>query len=198
MHAPRTPLALALAAALAAALPGAASAQARHAGGSGLALGALVGFEDGSGDTGLALRGDVDVPLQALAPMVRLSFVGSLGYSRWTYHTAFFSDLNSTLNIFKLTPAVRFHFGQWPAVKPYADAGLGLHYARFSVRQRDPFGNVYTASDSDTNLHMRFAGGIVFPLAPTFGLGAEIDLTPYFGNVDNTSFSLLFAAVFRA
>jgi len=200
MHARRLSFALALAAAVA--VPGLASAQARRSTGStggspGTQLGVLIGFEDGRGDTGLALRLDGELPFQALTPQVQLSFVGSLGYSRWTYNPGFFADLNSTLGIFKVTPAARFSFGHSAVLRPYADAGVGIHYARFSVKQRDVFGNVYTASDSDLSMHLRFAGGILFQVSPAVGLGAEIDLIPYFGSVDDTTFSLLFAAVFR-
>lgn len=200
MSARRFSLALALAAAMAVALPGVASAQARRSSGygyGGTSIGALVGFEDGNGDTGLALRLDGEFAYQALSPQVRMSFVGSLGFSRWTYNPGFFSDLNATLSIFKVTPAVRFSFGQSAVFRPYADAGLGLHYARFSVKQRDVFGNVYTASDSDLSLHLRFAGGLLFQVSPTVALGAEIDLIPYFGSVDDTTFALMFAASFR-
>ncbi|HEY6101475.1 MAG TPA: porin family protein, partial [Anaeromyxobacter sp.] len=84
MHVRRLSLVLALAAL---ALPGLASAQARRTTGSaGMQLGTLIGFEDGNGDTGLALRLDGEFPYQALSPQVRMSFVGSLGYSHWTYN----------------------------------------------------------------------------------------------------------------
>ena len=198
MHARSTSLALLTAAALA--LPGLASAQARRstAGSSAMQLGTLIGFEDGAGDTGLALRLDGEVAFQALSPQVRMSFVGSLGYSRWSYDPGFFQTPNSTLSIFKLTPAARFSFGQSATFRPYADAGLGLHYARFTIKQRNPFtGLVETASASDTSLHLRFAGGILFQVSPAVAIGGEIDFIPYFGDVDDTTFSLLFAAQFR-
>lgn len=194
MYVRRTSLALLAAAALA--LPGAASAQARSTA-TGTALGLLVGFEDGNGDTGLALRLDGEFPLQALSPQVRLSAVGSVGYSRWTYDPGFFSDRDNTLGIFKLTPAVRFSFGQSHQFRPYADAGLGLHYARFTVRFPNGFGGFESRSESDIGLHMRFAGGLLFQLSPGFSLGAEIDLIPYFGDVDDNTFGLLFHASFR-
>lgn len=196
MYVRRTPLALL--AALALALPGLASAQAR--GGARpqlLQLGALIGFEDGDGDAGLALRLDGEIPFQALAPAVQLSFVGSLGFSRWNFSPGFFSDLDATLNVFKFVPAARFSFGRSPTVRPYVDAGLGLYYASFSVEQRDAFGRVFRASDSDVSLLMRFAAGLLFQVSPGFSLGGELGLTPYFGDVDDDTFSLMFAAMFR-
>jgi hypothetical protein len=187
---------LALLAAVALALPGAASAQVRS-GRTGTALGLLLGFEDGNGDTGLALRVDGEFPLQALSPQVRLSMVGSVGYSRWTYNAGFFTDRDNTLGILKFTPAVRFSFGQHPLLRPYADAGLGLHYARFTVRFPDGFGGVDSRSESDIGVHMRFAGGLLFQVTPGFSLGGELDLIPYFGDVDDNTFGLLFHASFR-
>jgi opacity protein-like surface antigen len=199
MHVRRSMLAAAVAAALV--LPAHASAQARRPGASGMGagpnLGLLVGFEDGNGDTGLALRLDGEFPLQTISPIVRMSFLGSVGYSRWSFNQGFFSDLDSTLGIFKLTPALRFSFGNSPQIRPYADVGVGVHYASFSFKRRDQFGTVFSVSDSDVSLHMRFAGGILFHVSPGFSLGAEIDLTPYFGDVDDNTFSLLFGAQFR-
>jgi opacity protein-like surface antigen len=198
-------LALALAAASSLALPGPASAQSRRSappaasrGPGGTQLGLLVGFEDGSGDTGLALRVDGEWYWQALAPQVRLSFVGSVGYSRWTYNAGFFNAPNSTLGIFKVTPALRFSFGNSPVIRPYGDAGIGLHYATFTLKERDfGTGQVFTVSDSDVSVHLRFAGGILFNVSPGLSLGGEIDFTPYFGDVDDTTFALLFALQFR-
>lgn len=197
MYVRRTPLALL--AALALALPALASAQARSAAprGYGTQLGALIGFEDGDGDTGLALRLDGEFPYQALAPAVRLSFVGSLGYSRWSYDPGFFSDYDATLNIFKFVPAARFSFGRSPVLRPYFDAGLGFYYASFSIETRDVFGNVVKNTDSDLSLMMRFAGGLLFQVSPTVALGGELGLTPYFGDVDDNTFSLMFAASFQ-
>ncbi len=198
MNVRRTSLALLAAAALA--LPGLASAQARRSAGSGRSgtqLAALIGFEDGNGDTGLALRFDGEFAYQALAPAVQLSFVGSVGFSRWNYDSGFFSDLDATLNIFKFVPAARFSFGNSPTIRPYLDAGLGLYYASFTIETRDAFGRVYDVSDSEVSLMMRFAGGVLFQVSPGLSLGGEIGLTPYFGDVDDDTLSLMFVASFR-
>jgi opacity protein-like surface antigen len=196
------PVVLALAAASTLALPDLASAQSRRSAPasapSSMQVGTLIGFEDGSGNTGIALRVDGEWYWQALAPQVRLSFVGSVGFSHWTYNAGFFQTPNSSLSIFKFTPALRFSFGNSPTIRPYGDAGLGLHYATFSIKERDPFtGNVFTASDSDVSAHLRFAGGILFHVSPGLALGAEIDFIPYFGSVDDNTFSLMFQASFR-
>jgi opacity protein-like surface antigen len=196
---------LAIAAASSLALPGLASAQSRRSAppaasraSSGTQLGLLLGFEDGRGDTGLALRVDGEWYWQALSPQVRLSFVGSVGYSRWSYNAGFFQTPESTLGIFKLTPALRFSFGNNPTIRPYGDAGIGLHYASFSIKERDPFtGAVFTASDSDVSVHLRFAGGVLFHVSPGLSLGGEVDFTPYFGSVDDNTFALMFVLAFR-
>jgi outer membrane protein with beta-barrel domain len=199
MNVRRPSLLLALAAAAALALPASASAQARRpAGAGGTAFGILIGFEDSKYDNGLALRLDGEIPLQSMSPVVRLSLVGSLGYTRFSFNPGgFFGTESETLNIFKVTPALRFSFGNHPLLRPYADAGIGLHYARLSVPCINQFGNIDTCSDSDVSAHLRFAGGLVFQVSPGLGLGAEIDLTPYFGKVDDNTFALMFVLAFR-
>ncbi len=199
MYVRSVPLAFAIAAAIVLAGPSSASAQARRPIGSTTAqIGPLIGFEDSKYDTGLALRFDGEFPFEALSPAVRLSFVGSVGYTHFNSSAGFFAGSNETLNIFKLTPAARFSFGQSPVFRPYADAGIGLHYARISAPCGvDQFGNVVDCSDSDVSLHFRFAGGLLYQVNPGLGLGAEVDMIPYFGKVDDNTFSLLFTLAFR-
>lgn len=190
----RTSLALLAAAALS--LPGLASAQARGRS-TGAQLGVLIGFEDGDADAGVSLRLDGEFDWQALSPAVRLSFVGSIGYTRWTDDLGPFSDLDWTVNVVKFVPAARFSFGRSPTLRPYFDAGIGFHYVSFSIEQRDAFGRVYSIDDSDISLMMRFAGGLLFQVSPGLALGGEIGLTPYFGELDDNTFSVMFAASFR-
>jgi opacity protein-like surface antigen len=170
----------------------AAAAPARAPAGGGTEIGAFIGLEDGDGDTGFSLRLDGEFPYSALNPDVRLSFVGSVGWSRWDFDTGF-GGADASLNILKFVPAARFSFGRSPTLRPYADAGIGLYYARQSV-DIPGFGS---DSSSDVSILMRFAGGLQFQLSPTMSLGAEIGLTPYFGDVDDTTFSLMFGAMFR-
>lgn len=196
MYVRRTPLALLAAVALA--LPGLASAQARGAYRTpSPQIGALIGVEDGDGDAGLALRLDGEFDYQALAPAVRLSFVGSLGFTRWTDDTGPFSDLDWSVNVFKFVPAARFSFGRSPTLRPYFDAGLGLYYASFSFETFDGFGRLVRRTDSELSLMMRLAGGLLFQVSPGLSLGGELGITPYFGDLDDNTFSLMFAAVFR-
>jgi hypothetical protein len=175
------------AAALALALaPQAAHAAPAAGGGGGSTKGSvLVGFEDGPGPAGLALRLDGEFPQKAIGPGVGLSIVGSLGYShRSTDGRYGWADYGweESLNVFKLVPAVRFTFGHSPKFRPYADAGAGLFYGSWSVTGWQEYYDPYLTtwqyarskiSDSEIGFMMRFAGGMAFQLSPTLALTAE-------------------------
>jgi opacity protein-like surface antigen len=161
----------------------------------------LLGVEDGPGDAGIQLRGDLEFPLRPLSPVVGFSIVGSLGFSRFTDgYTDWYTgeSVDASLNLFKMYGSARFTFGHG-AVRPYADAGLGLYYASWSWDYRDPFtGYGYGADDSDIGVGMRFAGGVTFQVSPGFALGAELGFNPYFGDApDDTYTSLMASATFR-
>jgi hypothetical protein len=200
MHARRVRLLLALALALAAAPPTARAAQPAYQGGPGRwAL--LLGIEDGDGDAGLQLRGDLEFPQRALSPNVGFSIVGSLGFSRWSDGaTDLFTgqSVDASLSLFKFLGSARFTFGRG-TIRPYADAGLGLYYASWHAHYVDPPSGVNVSrSDGEVGLAMRFAGGVTFDVSPTFALGGELGFNPYFGDApDDTFTSLLFSATFR-
>jgi hypothetical protein len=191
----RLHLALPLLCTLATAIPAAAHAQSYRApvssapDSSALHLGVLVGPEFASGDTGFAVRGDAQMGLTQLAPNVRLDGVFSLGFTRYSFGAA---DFDASVNLVRLVPAMRFVFPVSPKVQLYGDAGLGLYLGSRS------FGSVFNrASDSLVGLNMRFAGGAFFDVSPTFRLGAELGVNPYFGDFDTTTTTLMFAAQFR-
>jgi hypothetical protein len=199
-----------LALVFAALLPVAASAQSRTASTSyspNMSGSVLLGMEDFSGDTGLALRADGIWGVKYLAPKVSLSGVVSLGFTHYGTssgsidYTGYGTTMDSSLNMFKIIPAARFTFDIAPQFDLYADAGLGFYYARASVKQSNiapGFATqVYESTGSDTGVLMRFAGGATYAISPTFRLGAEIGLNPYFGDVDQTSFTLMALAQFR-
>jgi len=194
----------ALAPALAAAQPSAASSR----GGNRWAV--LVGVEDGPGDSGLQLRGDLEFPQRRLSPVVGFSIVGSLGFSRFSENGGYYDYVNgfdnrweSSLNLFRFSGSARFTFGHSQTLHPYADAGLGLYYAGWSGSETVYVGYpVYYAqqdySDSDIGLFMRLAGGVTFQVSPGFDLGIELGFQPYFGDVpDDTFTSLMASATFR-
>lgn len=174
---------------------------------------ALIGFEDGDGPAGLALRFDGEIPMRPLSPGVGLSLVGSLGFSHFSeerlYGYGYDYRWDWSLNIFKVVPAARFTFGRSQALRPYVDAGVGLYYASFtapgleSYVWYDAWGYPYydyrvvDRTDSGIGLLLRFAAGLTFQVSPGFSLGGELDITPYFGDVDDTTLGLMFVAAFR-
>ena len=202
-----------LAAVVTALLPFAASAQSRTSyastsNSSSMSAGLLIGMEDFSGDTGLALRADGVIGVKYLAPRVLLSGIVSLGYTNWGTSSGSIDPFtgngitaSSSLNMLKIIPAARFTFDIAPQFDLYADAGLGFYYAHAALKTTTTtpgFPNtVVEASASDTGVLMRFAGGATFALTPSFRLGAEAGFNPYFGDIDQTSFTLMALAQFR-
>jgi hypothetical protein len=166
---------------------------------SGIEVGGFIGYE-AADFTGLALRADVAMPFRDLGPQVKLSFVGSLGYSYLTWGGPFGTTVKS--NLFKIVPAARFTFPVAPQFDLFGDVGLGIAHA--SVTADLPFG-YGSYSDSSTNLMMRFGVGGWYKVAPKVKLGAMFDLDPIFGDygVSNTYaansqtfWSMLFGAMF--
>ena len=182
--------------ALALSLPVAAQAQTRtstahHADGQdgALRLGLFVGPEFASGETGVAVRGDLSTVLTQLAPNVRLDGVLSLGYTHFSLGA---SDFDATVNLVRLVPTARFVFPVASKVALYGDAGMGLYFGSAS------YGSVFNRASSNLfGLNMRFAGGAMFDVAPNVRLGAELGVNPYFGDFDQTTTTLMFAAQFR-
>ena len=138
-------------------------------------VGAAVGAEFGDLD-GVALRGDVVVPLQQLDRQTTLSFVGLAGLT-------LFSEGDVDATVFKLVPAARLSLDLAPQFTVYGDAGLGLYFADVDF---GPFGD-----DSEVGLVMRFAAGGLVAITPTVKVGAELALNPYFGDYDDNTASLM-------
>lgn len=168
----------------------------------GLQVGGFVGYETDDA-SGLGLRLDGEIPFRDLSPQVKLSFVGSLGYSRlgWDFP---FTDV--TVNVVKIVPAARFTLPLNPQFEVFGDAGLGLAYVSVNVEQNIPgFGN-YSVSDSTINLMMRLGAGAWFKANEQLKVGAMLELDPFFGDFgfnangiggSQNTFSLLVGAMFR-
>ncbi len=176
----------------------AATAPAQQSSSSGLELGGFIGYETAD-FSGLALRLDGELPIQALNPQVKLSFVGSIGYSYLTWDTL---GVTVKANLFKIVPAARFTFAVAPQFDVFGDVGLGIAHA--SVSASLPYG-LGSVSDSSTNLMMRFGVGGWYHVNPKVKIGAMIDLDPVFGDFgtdtsgvssSQTFFNLLFGAMF--
>jgi opacity protein-like surface antigen len=171
----------------------------------------LLGFEDGEGPAGLALRGDIELPMKPISPGVGLSIVGSLGYSRFsddggTYDPFYGIDdrWEASLSIIKLVPAARLTFGRSAAVRPYVDAGIGLYYASFNYSESVYLGYPYYQNvqqkydDSETSILLRLGAGVTFQVSPAFSLTGEVGITPYLGDYpDDTMLSMMIGAQFR-
>ena len=173
-------------------------APASQSGVPGLELGGFIGYETDD-FSGLALRFDAEMPIQQLNPQVKLSVVGSIGYSYLTWDTY---GVTVKSNLFKIVPAARFTIPVAPQVDVFGDVGLGLAHASVSV-DVPPYG---TFSDSSTNLMMRFGVGGWFHVNPKLKLGAMFDLDPIFGDYatsnggyskSETFWSILFGAMFQ-
>ncbi|HET7825974.1 MAG TPA: outer membrane beta-barrel protein [Anaeromyxobacter sp.] len=206
----RTPIALAVAALLAAPLT--ASAQASKKGtrasttraagtatapGDGLSVGGFIGYEGGD-LSGLTLRADAELPFQQLSPQVKLSLVGSLGY------THFGKDIDApglsgdiTFNVVHAIPAARFTLPINPQIDLYGDAGLGLYFYHFTTKQT-VFGvpAATHVSGSGLGLLMRIAVGGFYRVSPQLRVGAEVGVLPYFNKIDTTDWTLLVGAMF--
>jgi opacity protein-like surface antigen len=199
----RSLLALALAAllvpavALAAPARGAAPAASSRSGIQGRSVGGVGGYETAD-LSGLALRVDGEMPFRALSPQLDLSFVGSIGYSRLTDSEGGFGfEFDTTANILKFIPAARFSFAVNPQFTLFGDAGLGLYYASLEVETTDPFFGTVSVDDSEFSIMMRLGVGAWYHLNDQTRIGAMLELDPYFGDFDQTTFNILGGAMFR-
>ncbi|HSN92555.1 MAG TPA: outer membrane beta-barrel protein [Anaeromyxobacteraceae bacterium] len=161
--------------------------------------GVAAGMEDGAGDTGLALRLDGTFSSMPLSPRIRLSWIGSLGFTRFSdsYTDPFFAEtVETSANVLKIVPAARFSIPLSPAFELYGDAGLGLFIDFWSYSETG-IGGTFEDSGTEIGLMMRFAVGGTFAVSPGFRLGAELGLNPYFGDVDDETLSAMVVAHFR-
>ncbi len=198
MHVRRVSFALVLAAL--AAVPALSRAQTGASGRGGpMQLGALIGFEDSDGPSGLALRFDGILDQKPLSPVVGLSLVFSVGYSRWhdELKDFFGTGWEATTDLFKFVPAARFTFGH-SMLRPYADAGVGLYHARAETSfVNGTFGVTSRFTGSDTGVMFRFGGGVELAIAPSMSLGGELGLNSYLGDIDDSTFTAMFLMAFR-
>lgn len=182
-------------------LPASALAQSNGAPAGGpMSMGVLVGFESGDGDTGIALRFDGILDQKKLSPKALLSGVLSFGFTRFSDSATdpFGDSVEASLNLFKVVPAARFTFDVAPQFDLYLDAGLGMYFGLAAVRIEDDLGNeIFDDSDNAFGAAMRIGGGALIELSPTFHLGFDMAFNPYFGDYEETDFTLMGQAVFR-
>ena len=146
----------------------------------GLEVGGFLGYETDD-LSGFSLRVDGEVPFRELSPQVRMSLVGSLGYSRLTWDP--FPNWKFTANVIKLIPAARFTMPLNEQFSVFGDAGLGLAYVSAKVEYDSPFGGAgFSGSDSSINLMMRLGVGAWYHVNPQLKVGAMLELDPVFGD----------------
>jgi hypothetical protein len=169
---------------------------------SALEIGGFVGWE--SDDIGgIALRLDGELPFQALSPQIKMSWVGSIGFSHLSDD---FNGIDVAVNILKLVPAARFTLPLNNQFSLYADGGLGLYYASWSMESPDLTVGPITIpgtkiDDSDFGLMMRIGAGAWYQVNPKTRIGASLEFDPYFGDVfgpeGQTTFLIQAGAMFR-
>ncbi len=153
----------------------------------GIQVGGFVGYETDD-VSGIALRLDGEIPFRDLAPNVKMSWVGSLGYSHLTDSSFAGVDLSS--NVLKIVPAARFTVPLNPQFSVFGDVGLGLAYVSASVSFFDPFLGTVSRSDSSLNLMMRFGVGAWYQATDRLKVGAMLDLDPIFGNFGTSGYGM--------
>ncbi|HEX9402008.1 MAG TPA: hypothetical protein VF912_18000 [Anaeromyxobacter sp.] len=161
-----------------------------------LQLGGFLGYES-DGVAGIAPRVDGEVPFRAILPPLQLSWVGSIGFSHLTRsQDAYGFGVATTANVLKVLPAARLSFALTPQLTLFADTGLGLYYASTTIDDSTPyFGG--TSTSHGLGFVTRFGLGAWYQLREKLKVGAALELDPYFGEFDHTTFVMQAGAMFR-
>jgi len=162
----------------------------------GIQIGGSLGYEAGS-LAGVAPRVEGELPVRPLLPPLQLSWVGSIGFSHLTRSQDLHGfNVATTANVLKVLPAARFSLALTPQVTLFADAGLGLYYASITTEDSTPyFGG--TGRDRAFGLMTRFGAGAWYQLREKLKAGAALELDPYFGRFDHTTFVIQAGAMYR-
>lgn len=167
------------------------SATSSAAAGDALSVGGWLGYEMGDAD-GFQLRADAELPFQQLTPQIKLSFVGSIGYTfgGWDAY-----GVDVSVDRLKIVPAARFTLPVNPQLSLFGDAGIGFHYTSVNF-DYDTFGGL-DYDDSEFGFMLRLAAGAFFAVNPQLRVGGQIVLDPMFGDYDDTTFAIMAGAMFR-
>jgi hypothetical protein len=145
---------------------------------SGLRVGGFGGYETND-VSGLSIRADGEVPVRDLTAQLRLSGVGSFGYSRLT-ESVRYGELTS--HVLKLVPSARLSVAVTPVVSLFGDAGLGLALVSARRDTNVPFFGSSSASASSVNVMMRLGVGAWYHMNGRVDVGAMLELDPIFGD----------------
>src|SRR6266540_3283430 len=162
----------------------------------GVQIGGSLGYEAGS-LAGVAPRVEGELPVRPLLPPLQLSWVGSIGFSHLTRsQDAYGFRVATTANVLKVLPAARLSFALTPQLTLFADTGLGLYYASTTIDDSTPyFGG--TSTSHGLGFVTRFGLGAWYQLREKLKVGAALELDPYFGEFDHTTFVMQAGAMFR-
>jgi opacity protein-like surface antigen len=153
----------------------------------GLSVGGFLGYETDD-VSGVALRLDGELPFKALSPQVKMSWVGSIGYSHLT--NSGFAGADFTANVLKIVPAARFTLPLNPQFDVFGDVGLGIAYVSVTadfpgtpaIPPFFPGTPGFSQSDSSFNIMMRIGAGAWFHVNPQLRVGAMLEFDPIFGD----------------
>ena len=151
-------------------------------------LGASIGFIDPEGlGTTFSLGAFVDHG--TIAPHVSLE--SRLDY--WSQSESFFGSETSVRDV-ALGARAKYNFvTSNPKIRPFAGAGLGVHFLKAETTIPPPFGPS-TVEASSTELGLHLGGGVSTPLNPKTDLLGET----WFGVVDGAnSFALRAGVAFK-
>lgn len=143
-----------------------------------LRVGGFAGYETDD-LSGVAIRADAELPVRDLTPEVRLSGVGSFGYSRLTEGVRF-GDLTS--DVLKLVPSARLSVAVAPKVSLFGDLGLGLAFVSARTETNVPFFGRSSVSASSANLMLRLGAGAWYHVSAQVDVGAMLELDPILGD----------------
>jgi hypothetical protein len=121
--------------------------------GGGLEVGGFVGYETAD-FSGPSLRLDGELPVRQLSRQLRLSAIGSVGYSHLTWSPGL--DVKGTADVVKLVPALRLMLPVARSFSVFGDAGVGLAYVSARIGLPASFGAA-SFGDSTVNLMFRIA-----------------------------------------
>jgi hypothetical protein len=166
----------------------------------GLLVGGLAGYETAD-VAGLSLRVDAELPSRDLGSRLKLSWVGSICYSRLTESLPPFSDFKS--DMVKAVPSMRFTLPLSPSFDVFGDVGAGLAFVAARLESHVPFFGDTSVSSNSLNFMMRFGAGAWLHLSPALKVGALLELDPIFGDygmsgaASQTTFNVLAGAMYR-
>jgi opacity protein-like surface antigen len=144
----------------------------------GLELGGFVGYE-AADFSGPSLRLDAELPLRQAAGRLKLSVLGSLGYSRLTWNPGF--GVKATADVVKLAPALRLTLPLARRFSIFGDVGVGVAYVSAKVDLPAAFA-APSFTDSTLNLMLRLGAGAWYHATERLKLGVLLELDPIFGD----------------